>query len=185
MRSWPRFTLVVLACAAAALMLPGCVVSEEDEYAVTLNADGKSGAMTEVQYNLQSDQQDPAKQQEDFDELMRRWTGDAYLLERTKDGVYVKNRDLSVSGGKLVWKATSIFRDFAGLFENEMSGDTLRLRIEKDQSVVATNGTVVRTADSTVVLWPTKMTTYTLRIRHQDFHPSSDFVRAFRQRGRK
>ncbi len=180
-----RRTLASLALAAAALLLAGCVVSEEDAYTVTLNPDGRSGSMTVTRFNLQSDEREPAKQREDFQKLMETWKGDAYLLERAKEGVYVKTRDLGERQGRLVWKETSIFADITGMFQTDASGDTLRIKLDGGESVVSTNGRVVRMTDSTLVLWPRPATSLELRIRHGDFHPTSDFVADFRRRPKK
>jgi hypothetical protein len=76
MKPMRRLAAVSLLSRASAVLLAGCLVSEEDDYTMTLNEDGRSGAMTVVKYNLQSDQQEQAKQKEDFDELMREWRSD-------------------------------------------------------------------------------------------------------------
>ena len=180
-----RFAASLLLAFAFAAAIAGCVVSEEDDYTVTLNADHTSGTLTVVRFNVQSDERDPVKQQEDFAELMKAWKSDAYLLEQTKEGVYVKERDLSARAGKLVWTETSLFADIGKLFTRDIVADTLRLSIGKGESVLATNGIVVRTADTTIVKWPVTTKSYRLRIRHDDFQPTSDFAAEFRRRSGK
>ena len=163
------------------LILAGCLMSEEDEYNVKLNPDGKSGSITVIKYNVQSDQTEKAKQKDDFDELVKDWKSDSYLLDKTKEGVYVKNRELWTKNGKLIWKEVSIFSDFSRLFRNELVNDTLRLTFEKEQTIVATNGVVERTADKTTVTWPPKTTEYKLRIRQNNFAAKTDFATEFRK----
>lgn len=185
MKQLPGHAASVLLSLALAALLAGCIVSEEDDLTVILNEDGKSGTATVVKFNVQSDERDPAKQQEDFAELMKAWKSDEYLLEKTKEGVYVKDRQLSTKGGRLVWSETSLFADLATLFAKDVAADTLRLSLGKADSVVATNGIVVRTADTTRVSWPAKARTLRLRVRHNDFQPTSDFAAEFRRRARK
>ena len=72
----------------------GCLASETTEYKITMNEDGKSGTIISIMRNVQSDESEDAKQAKDFDEAIRSWKGDDYLLERVHDGLYVKERNL-------------------------------------------------------------------------------------------
>lgn len=165
--------------AVVAALLVGCLISEADEYRIVLNADGKSGTIYTVKRNIQSDQDTHAKQQEDFDNLIRDWKGDSYLLEKMKEGVYVKDRNLSIEGGDLVWKEVAIFADFHELFRDAVINDTVRIGFGNDQTVAATNGELIRTKDSTVVQWPPKTTEFILKVRKNDFRAASNFVERF------
>ena len=173
----PMLTLVVI--------LAGCLISEIDEYFIRLNDDGKSGIITVIKRNIQSDQTEVAKQREDFDELVRDWRGDSYLLEKTEQGVYVKDRQLWVEKGKLTWKEISVFSDFRRLFHDVIRNDTVRLVFGKDEIILDTNGDVVQTRDSTIVMWPMKTREFVLKVQKKNFPQTSDFASKFRELTKK
>lgn len=175
-----RVAAAVVAVVASAL-LSGCLVSRQDDYTVTLAPDGKSGTITVVQYDVESDQQEKAKQREDFDRMMNRWKSDAYLLERAKDGVYVKTRDLRRKGREMVWRETALFADVADVFPNDVSGDTLRITLDPGTTVLSTNGTIARADGRTIVIWRLPAKSLALSLRHDDFHPATDFAADFQR----
>ncbi len=181
MKCLSRLAVAAVVASAVATLLGGCLVSREDDYVVTLNEDGRSGTLSVVQYDVQSDQQEAAKQQKDFDELLRRWKSDEYLLERAKDGVYVKSRALERKGRELLWRETDLFPDITEVFTSEISGETLHVSIDSVTTVLGTNGALARSGNRTVVSWPSKTRRLELRIRHDDFHPTTDFAAEFRK----
>jgi hypothetical protein len=131
----------------------GCLASETTEYKITMNEDGRSGTIISIMRNVQSDESEDSKQAKDFDEAIRSWKGDDYLLDRVHDGLYVKDRNLAIEDSVLVWKEKAIFSDLGDVFKHEFNNDTLKFVIKGDQSVVATNGTVVPGKDSTIIYW--------------------------------
>lgn len=155
-------------------------MSEYDEYRIVLNADRKSGTIYTTKRNIQSDQKDSIKQKGDFDNLIQDWKGDTYLLEKTHEGVYVKERSLSIEQGMLVWKEISIFSDFYRLFHNAVINDTVRIGFGNDETIVATNGEFIRTKDSSFVQWPMTAGEFFLRVQKNEFKPTSDFVEQFK-----
>jgi len=160
----------------AAVLLAGCLMSEYDEYHIIINTDGKSGTITTTMYNLESDQSDTVKQREDFETLLQNWKGDQYLLEKMKEGVYVKDRKLTAEKGGLVWKEVAIFADIPQLFHDVIVNDTLRIGFGNDETVVATNGELIRTKDSSFVQWPLQAKEFFLKTKKNDFHATSHFA---------
>ncbi len=159
----------------------GCLASETTEYKITMNEDGKSGTIISIMRNIQSNESEEAKQGKDFDEAIRSWKGDDYLLGRVHDGLYVKDRNLAIEDSVLVWKEKAIFADLSDVFKHEFHNDTLRFIIKKDQSIVATNGIVVPGKDSTIVYWSISASKeISLTTRENDFAPKSDFAARFR-----
>ncbi|HTY09589.1 MAG TPA: hypothetical protein VMF88_00830 [Bacteroidota bacterium] len=159
----------------------GCLASEITEYKITMNDDGKSGTIVSTMRNVQSDESDQTKQSKDFDEAIRSWKGDDYLLERMHDGLYVKERSLAIEDSVLVWTEKAIFANLDDVFKHEFHNDTLRFVIKGDQSLVATNGVVIPGKDSTVVYWNTLTTKeILLTTRENNFAPKSDFAARFK-----
>lgn len=168
------FSLVV------AMFMSGCLISETTEYKITLNDDGKSGTIVTIMRNVQSTEAEGEKQQKDFEEAIRSWKSDEYLLQRVHDGMYVKDRSLSVEENALVWKETGIFSDIAEIFKHDLRNDTLRFTIKGDQSLVATNGTVVHNKDSTIVFWMLPTKELNVKTKENNFKPASDFAAKFK-----
>jgi hypothetical protein len=158
----------------------GCLASETTEYKITINEDGKSGTIISIMRNIQSDESEDAKQAKDFDEAIRSWKGDDYLLERVHDGLYVKDRSLAIEDSVLVWKEKAIFSVLGDVFKHEFNNDTLKFVIKGDQSIVATNGIVVPGKDSIIVYWsiPASKEIF-LKTKENNFAPKSDFAARF------
>ncbi len=159
----------------------GCLASETTEYKITMNEDGKSGTMISIMRNVQSDESDEAEQTKDFEEAIRAWKGDDYLLERVHDGLYVKDRALAVEDSVLVWKEKAIFSNLADVFKHEFNNDTLKFVIKGDQSIVATNGVIVPAKDSTIVYWRVSaLKEIIFETKENNFTPKSDFAAKFK-----
>jgi hypothetical protein len=175
-RVFKVFLLLVLV-----LAFNGCLIYETVEYRVRLDSNGKSGTILIRYNNIQSSSDDGKKQNEDFQELLDKWKGDKYLLERMNDGVYIKERDLKLSNRVLVWREVGIFSDVRKMNDGISYDDTTRISLAKDESVLATNGVVLLSKDSTVVVWPPHTRDFQIKIKNQDFKPTSHFADKFRQ----
>jgi hypothetical protein len=163
----------------------GCLMYETVEYRVKLNSDGKSGTLSINYTNIQSSETEPGKQNEDFEELLSKWKGDKYLLERMNDGVYIKKRDLKLSHGILVWHEDGIFSDVQKMKDGISYEDTTHISLAKDETVLSTNGVVLISKDSTVVVWPPHTRDFHVTIQQKNFQPTSHFAEKFRQLKKK
>jgi len=164
-----------------ALFFVGCLMCETTEYRITMNEDGKSGTLVTLMRNVQSGESDQTKQQKDFDQAIQSWKGDDYLLQRLNEGMYVKDRSLTIENNVLVWKEKAIFSDLGGIFKHEFKNDTLRFVVKGDQKIISTNGVIQAARDSTVVFWvlaPSKE--FFLMTKENNFTPPSDFAAMFR-----
>ena len=159
----------------------GCLTYETVEYRVSLNPDGKSGTLIVKFTNIESSSDEADNQNDDFRELIEKWKGDKYLLERMNDGVYIKQRDLKLMNGVLVWKEVGIFSDVQKMKDGISSTDTTRIAMGKDETVLATNGVVLVSKDSTVIEWPPNTRDFQIKIQNRDFKPTSHFANAFKK----
>jgi hypothetical protein len=171
--------------AILALATAGCLTSETEQYTISLNADGKSGTMTTIMRNIQSDDRDSLGQRGDFRELLRKWQEDSYLLENVKKQVYIKERALRLQRGVLVWREVALFADLRDLMSEYVHNDTLRMTFRSGEKVSAVNASVVENADTTILMWPMAARKLQVNIRHKDFHPTSDFVALFKAEVKK
>jgi hypothetical protein len=171
--------------ASVMVILSGCLTSESEQYTITLNADGKSGTMTTVMRNVQSDDRDSLGQRGDFKELMRKWKEDSYLLENVQKQVYIKERSLKLERRALVWRETALFVDVKELFGDHIRNDTLRITFREKERVTAENAAVTHRGDTTFVAWPLNVRRLVVTIRRADFHPTSNFVALFKAEPQK
>ena len=163
-----------------ALFFVGCLMCETTEYKITMNEDGKSGTLVTIMRNVQSGESDQTKQQRDFEQAIQSWKGDDYLLQRLHEGMYVKDRNLTLENNVLVWKEKAIFSDLGDIFKHEFKNDTLRFIVKGDQKIISTNGVIQPAKDSTVVFWvlaPSKE--FFLTTKENNFTPASDFAAMF------
>lgn len=164
-----------------ALFFVGCLMCETTEYKITMNEDGKSGTLVTIMRNVQSGESEQTKQQKDFEQAIQSWKEDDYLLQRLREGMYVKDRNLSIENNVLVWKEKAIFSDLGDIFKHEFKNDTLRLVVKGDQKIISTNGVIQPAQDSTVVIWalaPSKE--ILLTTKENNFTPASDFAAMFK-----
>ncbi len=157
----------------------GCIISEYEEYRISLNADGESGTLIITKNNLQSDESDPVKVQKDFDELISDWKNDQYLLDKMKSGEYVKSRRLYMEKGRLVWNEKAIFSDIHKIAGKSIVNDTMNIGFKKEEAAIKTNAILIQTKDSTIVQWPLSMKNFVLKIQRKDFKSKSDFAAMF------
>ena len=165
----------------AVVLLAGCIISEYDEFRLTINPDGKTGLLELTRRNVQSDESSPEKQLRDFKELLSDWKSDAYLIEQLSEGYYVKKRSLQIEKSVLVWRQQLLFANLRTILGSDVANDSLHFRLEHSDVIVSTNGTIRRYPDSTVVTWPIAPGTFTLKLRRSQFTPTSDFVKLFRE----
>lgn len=177
-----KSTCIIVFCCLLVLAVAfnGCLVYETVEYRVNVNPDGKSGTISINYSNIESSADEASKQNEDFQELLDKWKGDEYLLERLNEGVYIKQRNLTLSNGVLVWREVGIFSDVQKMKDGISYEDTTRITMGKDETVLSTNGIVLISKDSTVIMWLPKTRDYRVKIQNQDFNPTSHFADKFR-----
>jgi hypothetical protein len=177
-----RIHQILTSCSLFLLVIVfgGCLIYETVEYHVSLNADGKSGTIHIKYNNVESSESDSSKQEEDFNELLSNWKGDKYLLDRMNDGVYIKERGLTLTHGILVWQESGIFSDVQKMKDGISYEDTTHITLSKDETVLSTNGAVTMSKDSTVVVWPPHTRDFQIRVQQQDFKPTSHFANKFK-----
>jgi hypothetical protein len=171
--------LCAILCTAPTIF-SGCLTSEETEFTLTLNGDGRSGTLSVIRRHMESDAQDTASQRKDFNELIANWRGDHYLLDQMEKGLYVKDRSLRSEHGVLVWRETSIFSDVAKIIPQYAPDDTLRFPLHDTKGLeIRSNGTLVAMQDSSVILWPPHTTHFELKTKTLGFSSLSGFMKRF------
>jgi hypothetical protein len=171
--------LSLLLILGAPLSLAGCLVIESEEETFTLREDGQRGQYTILLRNIQSDGATPHHQQEDFNTLVSLLTGDDYLLDRLRGGVYVKSRAATVERGVLVARETGLFSDPSNMGLTVMRDSTLRRSVNRQMTVTATTGRVIQDGDSVYVQWPKRTREFKVQLREKEFQPAANLVERF------
>src|SRR5512143_1451162 len=177
-----RGVLIVL------LLFAGCLVSEVEQYTLVINKDGKTGTLTLVRRNMQSDAEDTSQQRKDFEELLDNRTSDTYLLNQLEQGFYVKQRALTSEKGVLIWKEKLLVADVTKLLPGYEPGRPIRLPTHDTPGLsTRTNGRRSMQNDSRAVEWPANTVRLELTSSKHPFSPSSDFsarYQAYRKKHR-
>ncbi|MBI4547969.1 MAG: hypothetical protein HY707_08315 [Ignavibacteriae bacterium] len=164
------------------LLFSGCLISETTEYTLILNDDGKSGKVTVIMRNVQSDEADPTKQEKDFKELIKNWKSDRYLVEQLDKGLYVKERKLYLERGKLIWKETSLFADVQKLIPEHSASDSMKISLGDTAGLlITTNGKIIADDDSSVIIWQPGEKVFEFKARVRNFQSASKFAERFRR----
>ena len=172
--------LLFLLFISGALILQGCLVSEVEQYRLSLNEDGMTWTLSITRRNIESDSRDTATQRQDFLELISNWKSDRYLLSQVDRGRYVKSRRLSLEQGKLTWRETVIVSDVNTFLPGINLKDEVRFPLQDTTGLrITTNGRIVTEKDSLVILWPAHTRVFEVKSVRQDFNAQSRFHQRF------
>jgi len=150
--------MIMMPAIAGMLLLTGCYECETIETRIVLHASGSPQATVLLEYdNISSGE---AKQEDvkgDFDELLKDWQDDQYLLDRAEEGLVVKNRELFIRDGKIVGRVTGIMKDLGDIYKLwSIEGERIMLVDDMggDYKLVETNGNILKTDKNTLIVWP-------------------------------
>jgi hypothetical protein len=180
-----KTSVAALASSLLALCLTGCLVSETEEERATLGDDGVRGDYTLVMRNIQSDGATPHHQDQDFQLLLDVWQSDSYLLDRVRQGVYVRRRALTVEDGVLVGREDGLFSNPSNIALFVAPDSSIRRPIPRSNRVTSTNGKVVDMGDTIYVLWPPRTREFTVKMQPLKFQHTSNLVARFKAWTRK
>ena len=149
---------------AILLLTAGCLECETWETRI-LREQGEPAIVILELGNIASDQDDPAKVQSDFDELIGLWRGDETLRDQLSDGVLVKHRELFIRDNKLVGRETNIVNSLRALDELSVSESEISWKLDDEQELLETNGKAVKTAAGVTIVWPKNAPELHVKIR--------------------
>ncbi len=147
----------ILLVAMFMLSLTGCYFSETVETRITLNDKASPKATVLIEYaNISSGEAKLDDVKKDFDQLIKDWQGDEYLLDRAQEGMVVKNRELFIRDGKIVGRVAGIMKDIDDMYKFwEIDGEKIMLFEDGDDyEIVETNGKILKTDKNTLIVWP-------------------------------
>lgn len=147
------------------LLLSGCLVGNKIVYNI-VPAKGGSGTATVFYTNIRSDASDDQQFKEDqkllFDYMLK---SREFLKERKDKGQDIISRELYLDNGRLNGKATYKFEKLSDVektlsFEDGFYFLTLAL----DDSVITTNGEIIKSSNYKRILWDDRVDTLKFEI---------------------
>jgi hypothetical protein len=147
--------IILLPLLIVTVTMHGCLTYKTVKYEIKFNEDFKSGIMRVTYFDLRSSEEDPQKQENDFNELVRLTKEDDFLLDSMEDGVYVKERKFSAQDGKIVGTYSGIFRNLKIDSEELKESENERsITLDKDENdIIETNGKVMESKDKFIITW--------------------------------
>jgi hypothetical protein len=138
------------------LSFSGCLWYQVTEYIIRYADDLSSGTITVRYHNIMTGENDPIKQKEDFDELLKMLNGDGFLLDQMKAGIYVQERSLVEENGQLNAYYSGIFRDLTIEDEKTSIQNNERIIIlsNDDKEKIESNGKIIKSEENTILTWP-------------------------------
>ena len=135
----------------------GCLIFHKVSYEINLNPDN-SGSTTVLVTDIRSD----AKTDKDFEEdknnlfnYMLKSNEFISLMKKNRKNII--KRDLSLNGDTLMGKAVYKFDNIKGIEGIEYESGFYFLTLGLDDSVVSTNGEIIRSKDYKRILWDSKI----------------------------
>lgn len=154
--------LNILPAAMLMFSLSGCYFSETIETRISLHGQVSPKATVFIEYsNISSAEADLDDVKTDFEELLKAWQGDEYLLDRAEEGLFVKSRELFIRDGKIVGRATGIMKDIDDTYKFwEIEDEKIMLFDDEsgDYELVETNGKILKTDKNILIVWPKEAT---------------------------
>src|SRR5213594_3550198 len=161
----------------------GCVIYEESEERVQIDAERGIARHTVTEFNIESAETTAQAHGVDFRSVIEEWNGDEFLLGAAESGSHVLSRRLWLENGKLnsevqyLWRVRESDEGRLGWYV-----DSLGFWTQVDTSefeIVRTNGTASMGDSSLIVRWPPSARDLFLRQRAREFRPTSSFADSF------
>ncbi len=149
--------LKLLLVTVVMLPLTGCILCETIETRISLRGKDEPALAVTEYTNISSGEARLSDVQNDFDMLISDWQGDQYLLDRAEEGLFVKNRELSIRDGKISGRETGIIKNLDKHHTFWVNNDERIMLFEaigREYELVETNGRIVRTGKNTIIVWP-------------------------------
>lgn len=141
------------------LSINGCLVPEKISYTIRM-VTPKSGNVTMQFYNIKSNASTDEEFNEDKENLFNYITKSDKLLAQLKgEGKEVLTRDLYLDNEKLNGKAEYRFNDIEKVEGIRFEDGFYYLTLALDDSVISTNGQIIKSRDYKRILWDKSINT--------------------------
>lgn len=158
MRKPVKFSFWAAAVLFSGLMLQGCIIGHTIVYEIEVNSNGR-GIAAVTYTDIRSNADTETKLDEDKKTLF------SYMLKSTqfvndmkKEGKEIISRKLYIEKGKLNGKASYRFTRIEDVENLSYEDDFYFVTLQPDDSVVTTNGTIIRSETYKRILWDNSFT---------------------------
>ena len=142
-------TLIII----TGLLLSGCLTFHKVSYDVNLEGP-KNGTVTMTIYDIKSDAETSSQFEEDKDTLFSYiLKSDDFLKTMLNEGKNFTSRELYIENNKLNGKAVFSFNDIRRVEGIVYDEGFYYLTMEVDDSVISTNGEVIKSKDHKRIIW--------------------------------
>lgn len=153
-----KFSFWAITVLFAGLFLQGCLVGHTINYEIEVNSNGR-GVATVTYTNIRSNADNDTKLEEDKKTLFN------YMLKSTqfvndmkKEGKDIISRKLFVDNNKLNGKASYRFEKISDVENLSFEDDFYFVTLQPDDSVITTNGIIVKSESYKRILWDKSFT---------------------------
>jgi hypothetical protein len=151
------FSLTVLLFSS--LLLSGCLVFHSMSYTIDLENNQK-GKATVVFRDIMSSSKDTSEFNTDKNNLFQyAWKSEDFIKQMADEGKTITSRDLYQNGDTLMGKVTFNFNDLSKVENISYESGFYYLTLTPEDSVLHTNGTIIRSKKFTRILWDNSMKT--------------------------
>ena len=161
----------------------GCLTFETIEIRIVFNENSSNQGKIDVIYSgIASTEEGLEKRQKDFEELIQLLEDDQFLLDQLTEGVYVKNRKLYEEHGKIIGKYSGIFANLK--FDDnalKTANDEFLFMINRDQTVIETNGKIVKSDNNVFISWPMSQKELYWKVKMKGDSKTNSLLEMFRQ----
>lgn len=152
-----RFTILMI-IPVFSFIIGGCLVGHRIAYEVKPDKNG-SGTATVMYFDIRSDAQNEQEFQEDRRNLFEyMWKSDQFVAELKKEGKIITSRNLYIEDDQLIGKAAFTFDNLGNVEGLAHEDGFYFLTLALDDSVVATNGEVIKSASYKRIIWDESIT---------------------------
>lgn len=144
----------------ALLFATGCILPEKIETRIRFNEKNAPAEITTIYHNLSSEAKDEETLQSDFNDLIKDWKGDQYLVQQAKQGLVLKDRQVYFEKGKLQAKELAVPTDESFLTGEDMMishGERIVVVKAEDADIIETNGKTLKTDQNYIIVWPEEL----------------------------
>lgn len=157
----------------SSLILSGCIIFHTVSYDVKLDTP-TSG----ITYVTADDMRSDGRTKPDFEKDVKllyqhMLKSKEFIKEQKESGKYVIDRNLQVENGKLIGSGSYKFDDIGAVEGIKYEGGFHYLNLGLDDSVVATNGEIIRSKDYKRIVWDSTFQELKFTMFSNDFTGSS------------
>jgi hypothetical protein len=152
-----NFTLFSFMIIMLTFFMNGCLIFNTVSYEIKINPD-KSGTTTVLVNDIRSNAKTDENFEEDKNNLFSYMLkSDEFIESMKKNRKNILKRELFLNGDTLRGKAVYKFDNIKGIEGIEYDGGFYFLTLGVDDSVVATNGEIIKSKDYKRILWDSKI----------------------------